>query len=85
MRRVARADQVRLAGGGGTDMGAGIEAAARLRPRPDVVVVLTDGMTPWPDEPPRGVRVVVGVLTSEYGGDESAVPAWARSVLIDDL
>ena len=31
-RRVSRAAEVQLAGGGGTDMGAGIEAAASLRP-----------------------------------------------------
>jgi len=31
-RRVSRAAEVQLAGGGGTDIGAGIEAAASLRP-----------------------------------------------------
>ncbi len=51
-RRVTRATQVQLAGGGGTDMGAGIHAAAGLRPRPSVVIVLTDGFTPWPEQPP---------------------------------
>jgi hypothetical protein len=34
----------------GTDMGEGINAAVALRPQPSVVVVLTDGRTPWPDE-----------------------------------
>ncbi|MGH3305853.1 MAG: VWA-like domain-containing protein [Streptosporangiaceae bacterium] len=46
--------QVDLVGGGGTDMGTGIAAASVLRPRPAIIVVLTDGFTPWPDEPPRG-------------------------------
>ena len=87
MRRVNRADQVQLAGGGGTDMGAGIEAAAGLRPRPDVVVVLTDGMTPWPDDPPRGIRVVVGVLAGPGGWDDPDLraPDWARTVVIDEV
>jgi predicted metal-dependent peptidase len=75
-QRVFDARQVVLAGGGGTDMGAGLESALRLRPRPQVVVVLTDGYTPWPDAPPRGARVVVGLL----GGGEA--PAWARAVKI---
>lgn len=83
VRRVSRAAQVTLAGGGGTDMGAGVAAAAALRPRPGVVVVLTDGFTPWPDRPPRGVRVVVGLLTVA-GLPVPPVPDWARTVVITD-
>ena len=77
-RRVTSARQVELVGGGGTDMGAGIAAAAALRPRPAVAVVLTDGFTPWPGRPPRGTRVVVALL-----GDEAPdAPAWARAVRV---
>jgi predicted metal-dependent peptidase len=83
VRRVSRAAQVTLAGGGGTDMGAGIEAAAALRPRPSVTIVLTDGFTPWPDRAPPGMRVVVGVLR-EPGLPAWAPPTWARAVFIDD-
>jgi predicted metal-dependent peptidase len=78
VRRVSSARQVELVGGGGTDMGAGIEAAGQLRPRPSITVVLTDGFTPWPDEPPRGMRVVVGLL----GDDAPDAPGWARSVRV---
>jgi predicted metal-dependent peptidase len=81
--RAHRAAQVKLAGGGGTDMGAGISAAADLRPRPDIVVVLTDGWTPWPDAPPAGTRVVIGLLRSEFMEDAPESPGWARTVLID--
>lgn len=84
VRAVASARQVQLAGGGGTDMGAGLEAAAALRPRPSIVVVLTDGFTPWPARPPRGVRVVVGLLREPGYGEEWAPPGWARSVVIDE-
>jgi predicted metal-dependent peptidase len=83
-RRVSSAAQVTLAGGGGTDMGEGIAAAAALRPRPSIVIVLTDGFTPWPDRPPRGVRVIVGLLR-EPGYDASwDPPQWARTVVIED-
>jgi predicted metal-dependent peptidase len=83
-RRVSRASQVQLAGGGGTDMGAGIAGAVALRPRPSVVVVLTDGYTPWPERPPRGVRVVVGLLAEPGRPRGWPSPAWARTVNIDD-
>ena|ERR1039457_401011 len=77
-RRVSSARQVELVGGGGTDMGAGIGAAGRLRPRPAITVVLTDGFTPWPDDPPRGMRVVVALL----GDNAPDAPSWARSVRV---
>src|SRR5580658_6547117 len=77
-QRVSSARQVELTGGGGTNMGNGIEAAAGLRPRPAVTVVLTDGFTPWPGEPPRGMRVVIGLL----GDHAPEAPGWARAVRI---
>ncbi|HEX4019151.1 MAG TPA: VWA-like domain-containing protein [Frankiaceae bacterium] len=83
VRRVSRASQVMLTGGGGTNMGAGIEAAAALKPRPSIVVVLTDGYTPWPIRPPREIRVVVGLLNFP-GMPIPDVPGWARSVVITD-
>jgi predicted metal-dependent peptidase len=78
-QRVSSARQVQLVGGGGTDMGAGIGAAAALRPRPAVTVVLTDGYTPWPSSPPKGMRVVVGLL----GQQAPDAPAWARAVRVE--
>jgi predicted metal-dependent peptidase len=68
---------VHLAGGGGTDMGVGLQAAWALRPPPQVVIVLTDGLTPWPERALSTQRVIVGLL-----GDHGAAPAWARSVRI---
>jgi predicted metal-dependent peptidase len=79
-QRVTSARQVSLVGGGGTNMGAGIAAAAALRPRPGVCVVLTDGYTPWPSAAPKGMRVVVGLL----GAGAPAAPAWARAVIVTD-
>jgi predicted metal-dependent peptidase len=78
-QRVSSARQVQLVGGGGTNMGAGIEAAAALRPRPAVTVVLTDGYTPWPPAPPKGMRVVVGLL----GPRAPDAPVWARAVRVE--
>ena len=79
-----------LTGGGGTDLRTGFARALRTRPGPDVVVVLTDGQTPWPDTRPP-CRTVVGLFSRpgtrtwrehdpEYRPD--APPEWARVVTI---
>ena len=77
--RVRRVEDVQLVGGGGTDMRVGIAAAEAGHPHPDVVVVLTDGVTPWPDRPTRA-RLVVALI-----GDQTSVqqvPAWATTVRV---
>ena len=84
VQQVTNARQINLVGGGGTDMGAGLAAAAKLRPRPSVIVVLTDGMTPWPLEAPKGMQVVVGLIANRtQAGRTWAAPQWARVVPID--
>ncbi len=84
VRRITKADQVVLAGGGGTDMGAGITAAAALEPRPSVVVVLTDGYTPWPRKAPKGIHVVIGLLVEPMAPlANHPGPSWARVVRIE--
>jgi predicted metal-dependent peptidase len=85
VRRVTNVRQVELAGGGGTDMGAGIAAAAALRPPPSLVVVITDGFTPWPAQAPKGCRVVVALL-EQHGmiPGHHAPPTWARVIRIPD-
>jgi predicted metal-dependent peptidase len=80
-QRVSSARQVQLVGGGGTNMGAGLAAASLLRPRPAVTVVLTDGYTPWPPSPPKGIRVVVGLL----GSRAPDAPPWARAVRVESV
>lgn len=79
VRRVRRAGEASLVGGGGTDLRVGLQAAADQRPRPGVVIVFTDGYTPWPDRPPPGAAVVVALL-SRRGDPTPPVPAWATRV-----
>ncbi len=75
-QQVFSADQVRLIGGGGTDMRAAISEACKLRPRPEVLVVLTDGFTPWPNAKPA-CEVVVALV-----GDGPTPPPWSRCVRV---
>ena len=66
---------LQLTGGGGTDMRVGIAAAHDLRPRPQVVVVLTDGLTPWPESAPAGTTLVAVVI-----GKDAPLPTGERIV-----
>jgi predicted metal-dependent peptidase len=86
---LCRGEGIPLLGGGGTDLRTGFATALRTRPRPDVVVALTDGQTPWPEARPA-CRTVVGLFSRSGGSwDEEdpdyvppAPPAWARVVRI---
>ena len=80
---LCRAEDIPLIGGGGTDLREGFARALRSRPRPDVVVALTDGQTPWPSSRPA-CRTVVGLFprpASKHGWDDPP-PYWARVVKI---
>ncbi|ULR48765.1 DUF2201 family putative metallopeptidase [Streptomyces deccanensis] len=88
---LCRAEGIPLLGGGGTDLRAGFARALRGHPRPDVVVVLTDGQTPWPSSRPP-CRTVVGLFPRHHDHttwDEDdpdyvpdSPPDWARVVHI---
>jgi predicted metal-dependent peptidase len=86
---LCRAENIELVGGGGTDLRSGFARALRSRPRPDVIVALTDGQTPWPSEQPP-CRTVVGLFprppraVNEDDPDyvPDTPPPWARVVVI---
>jgi predicted metal-dependent peptidase len=86
---LCQAEGIPLIGGGGTDLRTGFAAALRLRPGPDVVVLLTDGQTPWPDTRPP-CRTVVGLFARPPGNEDEdeyayvpdSPPDWARVVEI---
>jgi len=87
VQRVCGAQDITLTGGGGTDLRKGIDRATAASPRPDVIVVLTDGGTPWPKAPP-GCRVVAGIFGSRprYREDREwtgrTVPEWVETVYL---
>lgn len=73
----------RVQGRGGTDMRVAIAAACPRRTKPSVIVVLTDGGTPWPDvKPPIPVVIVLVREPAALEHARRAVPSWARVVEI---
>ncbi len=75
---VRTAAAIPLAGGGGTDMALGITAAQELRPRVDVIIVLTDGQTGWPARP--AIVPVIAVLIARRRADLPRTPDWIQRV-----
>ena len=59
-------------------MGVGITAAIDLKPRPTLIIVLTDGFTPWPSVPPP--TPVVAVLIGRSTAELPPSPTWAQRV-----
>lgn len=77
-RRIRSVASFQLTGGGGTDMRVGIAAAEDATPSPHVVIVLTDGDTPWPDQPTRS-RLICAVINDR---PPTRTPPWASTVHI---
>ncbi|MCP9235402.1 VWA-like domain-containing protein [Lewinella sp. JB7] len=74
VRDVSEREAYRIAylpGGSGTDMRAGIDAAVALSPRPDSVLVLTDGLTDYPVRT-YDLPVIFGIF--RVAGQELVLP-----------
>jgi predicted metal-dependent peptidase len=68
-------------GGGGTDMRIGVLAAKRNKPKPDVVVLLTDGETPWPEaHEVRDIKIITAICNER----EISVPHYMNPIWVDD-
>ena len=62
---------LQLSGGGGTDMRVGISAA--LEHGANIIIVMTDGYTPWPEAAPRGTKVIC-CLVGNYIYSKASYP-----------
>jgi predicted metal-dependent peptidase len=92
VQRVCRSEDIALVGGGGTDLRRGLRTATARTPRPDVVVVFTDGLTPWP-ETALGCRVIAGIFSSanrghyRYDSEGNLIdlrpPQWVETVRLE--
>lgn len=67
VQKIYNINQLKLVGGGGTDMSLGLTEAVRVKPKPEVVVCLTDGYTGWPEKPPANCKFLT-VLVGDGDG-----------------
>lgn len=81
--KVFDAHQIDVRGGGGTDMGTLIEHAAQMTPRPELIVVCTDAVTPWP-KADVGIPVIACVTANEYTQSwVNKIPSWIKHVVLE--
>ena len=67
-----------LVGGGGTDFRPPFVEALKMRPKPDIIVFITDGMGPAPETPPPGIHTI-WVIVNGYG---KAPCEWGKHIII---
>ncbi len=73
----------KLPGGGGTDMIVGIEAALNLVPKPDCILVLTDGFTPFPKKLYK-TPVLFGILKMDGRRVKMPPnPPWRKDLVVE--
>lgn len=87
VRKIGRNTNLDYTGGGGTDMRVAVRVGAEQRPKLDVLIILTDGLSPWEMDKPDGLSVVIGLLatTAERALQVAAqqrVPAWMKVIPI---
>jgi predicted metal-dependent peptidase len=75
---ITNTQKIKLGGGGGTDMRVIFEAVQKMRTPPQVLVLATDGYTPWPAVMPREYKTVIVKTTKDV-----TTPDWARTVFLD--
>ena len=59
-------------------MGVGIAAAAQLKPTPKVVIVLTDGYTPWPESINPAIESLIICCSAEES--LASIPAYSKAI-----
>lgn len=85
LQNVTTIENVKLSGGGGTNMCVGIACAMKDPERiPSVIIVMTDGYTPWPSQPVNGgLTTLICCLVGEDSNELTSVPSWAMGIKIE--
>jgi predicted metal-dependent peptidase len=80
IQRIRNANHIQLEGGGGTNMMVGIRTAATQKPKPNLIIVITDGYTNWDMQQPSNTPPVIAVLTNKRS---ETPPSWIYSIRVN--
>ena len=83
IRSVSGIADVKLSGGGGTDLRVGISAAESLKPKPKIIIVLTDGYTPWPESIDSHIESLI--ICCSVAESVANVPKFATAIDMTNL
>ena len=75
--------EIKLQGGGGTDMREGYKAYEESKVKPNLIICISDGYTPWPTEPNPHTKNIVVLTTKKGHGAEAEAPKWAKVIWAD--
>lgn len=78
--QVKHPNDIKLKGGGGTDMRLGYQALETCKKKPDLIICITDGYTPWPTEANPRTKNIICLTTKKGHGAEDQVPKWAKVI-----
>lgn len=81
LRSRSEISEITIKGGGGTDLRVGIAAAIALRPIPKIIVVITDGYTPWPESITSKIESLIICLS--VPGNMESIPVFAKGIAIE--
>ena len=59
-------------------MRVGIKEALSAKLKPDVIIVITDGYTPWPSQVPKRTKIIAALICRKI------VPSWIKTVNLFD-
>lgn len=78
IRSISAITEIKLNGGGGTDLRVGISAVEDLKPVPKIVIVLTDGYSPWPESIDSQIEKLI--ICCSVNESVANVPEYAAAI-----
>lgn len=82
VRTAKQVAYIRPDGDQGTDLREGFKAAENLKRQPEVLIVITDGETAWPEDKPKTAKLVIVLLNNKEGS--RTLRPWMVPIILED-